>query len=150
MKKTASVKKVISKPALRYVVRSLPEKEFKLNWNHEDKKSTLSIYDYETKQMSVATFQNGDKLVFQHLDSTNPRIITVFEEIIGAPLKDQFKRSAKTLYMEMDYHLLELYEYIQTSDRENIKQTKAKLVPLREEFLHITSHEAASRNVTRK
>ncbi|MDT8859682.1 hypothetical protein N0O92_05500 [Alkalihalobacillus sp. MEB130] len=135
MKKTTGVNKIVSKPALRYVVRSLPEKKFKLSWNHEDKESILSIYDYETKQISVATFKNGNNLIFQHLDSSNPKVISVFEEVLGVPLSNKVKTNYKTLYLEMDYHLMELYEYIQANEKVKVKETKAKLILIREKML---------------
>lgn len=134
MKKATGINKVFSKPALRYVVRSLPDQDYKLNWNHEEDDSILSIYDYKSKQISVATFINGDQLIFKHLDSTNPRVISVFEEVLGISLKNSEQKTFKTLYLEMDYHLMELYEYIQAKDHSNIKMTKAKLIFLREKM----------------
>ncbi|MCL7748625.1 hypothetical protein [Halalkalibacter alkaliphilus] len=134
MKKTTGKNKIVSKPALRYVVRSLPDKDFKLNWNHEDDDSILSIYDYKSKQISVATFTNGDQLVFKHLDSTNPKVISVFEEVLGIPLENSEEKTFNTLYLEMDYHLMELHEYIQANDKSKIKETKAKLILIREKM----------------
>ncbi len=130
---------IISKPALRYVIRALPNKNFKIFWNHLDHYSILNIVDKESKQSSEATFTNGENLVFQSLESTNPKVISVFEKVLGLRLDNNQNKTYKTLYLEIDYHLLELHEYIEANDQVNIKETKAKLAFLTDKIKNLQS-----------
>jgi hypothetical protein len=139
MKKTPGKNIVVSKPALRYIIRALPDQEFKINWKHSEKYSILKIQDYQSKQISEATFINGKNFVFQHLESSNPKVISVFEDVLGITLDHNINKSYKTLYLEIDYHLMELHEYIQAKDSNKINQSKTKLFYLREEILNLQS-----------
>ncbi|WP_332692742.1 hypothetical protein [Halalkalibacter lacteus] len=140
MKKTPGENIIVSKPALRYVIRALPNKNFKIFWNHLEHYSILNIRDHKSKQMSKATFTNGENLAFQHLESTDPKVISVFEKVLGITLDKNQNKSYKTLYLEIDYHLLELHEYIEANDRVKIKETKAKLAFLSEKIINLQSN----------
>lgn len=128
---------IVSKPALLYVIRALPDTNFKINWNHTDEYSILNILDNKTKQVSEATFTNGENLIFQHLNSSNPRVISAFEKVLGITFDDNFHQQYNTLYLDIDYHLMELYDYIQAKDLQNITKTKEKLSMLRENLLNL-------------
>jgi hypothetical protein len=144
MKKTPGENIIVSKPALRYVIRALPNKDFKIYWNHFENQSILNIIDNETKEKSEVTFTNGEQLVFQHLESINPKVISVFEKILGITLDTNQNKSYKTLYLEIDYHLLELYEFIEANDSKKINETKAKLAHLRGQIVYLQSKKESS------
>ena len=128
---------IVSKPALLYVIRALPDTNFKINWNHTDEYSILNILDNKTNQVSEATFTKGENLMFQHLKSSNPRVISAFEKVLGITFDNNFQQQYNTLYIDIDYHLMELYDYIQARDEQNIIKTKEKLSALREKLLNL-------------
>jgi hypothetical protein len=136
-----SSSQIITKTMLEAISSELCKKDYLIVWDYLDYHIEMLIGNKEEGH-TLTFVREDDNLRLTDAYVTSDTVKQIIEKHSNVRIiisdENEEEKSPKQLYMEIDYHLMELHEYIQENNHEKIDSVKDKLSYLHRQLRYAT------------